>query len=294
VRLLAIVPPGAMPNVATRNDRLVFGIPTSERGGVGVTLDPKTLAIVETVPFADSTRVAGVVPSGAGFAVDRFATRVPDSDFSLGMTPNGLSRLGDDASQAVVWEGEAALPITRPVFTRVPGRGYAVAFRRGDADVRAGWIDERGAKKSDLVRLTSEAGKASSPSIAHSGERVVVTFSAVDAQGTSRIVLADLSPKLRTLPTTGQNPRAPAIQALAKDRFVVSWLEGDAVSGRSLHIRIVSADLEPLGSDESIATFTRPVESVALWQHSEHAVVLLSERAAESRNELFAQRLECR
>jgi hypothetical protein len=180
------------------------------------------------------------------------------------------------------------------VITQVSGRGYAVAFRRGDADVRAGWIDDGGAKKTDLVRLTSEALKSSAPSIAHSGERVVVTFSAVDAQGTSRIVLADLSPKLRTLPTTGQNPRAPAVEALGKDRFVVSWLEGDAASGRSLHTRVVNADLEPLGADESIATFTRPVESVALWQHADHTVVLLSERAAESRNELFAQRLECR
>jgi hypothetical protein len=292
--LLGIVPPGATVHVATRSGRLVFGVPTSERGGVGVTLDPGTLAVVETLPLADATRVAGVVPSGAGFTVDRFATRVPNTGFSLGMTPTGLSRLGEDGSQSVIWEGEANLPITRPAITHVAGKGYAVAFRRGDADVRAGWIDAEGAKKSELVSLTSEAVKTSAPTIASNGERVAVAFSSVDAQGTSRIVLGDTAAKLRTLPTSGVNPRAPSIQPLGKDRFLVAWLEGDAATGRSLHTRVVNAELAAQGSDESVATFDKPVESVTLWQDGGRAVALLAKRAAESRNELHALRLECR
>jgi hypothetical protein len=294
VRLLGIVPPGATFHTGTRDSRMLVGAPTSERQGVGLTIDPKTLSIVEQKALADPTRVGGVVPSGDGFSVDRFTTRVPGSNFSVGMTPNGFSRLGDDLSEKTIWGGDATLPITRPAIVPIKGRGFALAFRRGDADVRAGWIDEHGARASDLVQLTSEGQKTSAPSIAGSDERVIVAFSAVDAEGKSRVVLADLAPKLRTLPTIGENPRAPAIQLLGTERFLVTWLQGDVKTGRSLHARVVGADLTPVGPEQTLASFTRPVESIALWRNEGEVVALLAERAATSRNELFALRIECK
>ncbi len=110
---------GASLHAATVTERSVaVGVNATEKTGLGITLRLGPLSLERTEVVADPLHVAGVVPSTTGqFSVDRFTRRAPGREpFSLGMTPSGFTRIGEDGGQTTIWPGEAREVIPAPCW----------------------------------------------------------------------------------------------------------------------------------------------------------------------------------
>lgn len=293
-----IVPPGATIHVAGET-KIAIGLPASTRTGIGVELDPKTLSETSREVFTDPVRVSGVMPTGSGhFVVDRYTVSVP-AGFSLGMTPDGFSRIDADGSSRVIWPGEAANVITRPAVAALPGGGYLVAFRRGDGagSVRVGVISAAGEKRSELGSLGDELVRAGAPSVAVNREHTAIVFSGMDADGARHLYMSvsrngELPQAARPVAIPAQTPSTPSVAALEGDNFLLAWVERDS-GQRQLLGAVIGPKLQPLAPPSVWTRLDMPVASTVLWSAGGDAAVLVTQVAASSRHELSALRLRC-
>jgi hypothetical protein len=297
-QLARLVPPGATVHVSGQR-ALEVGVPSSMKSGLGIVLEPATLEERSRETFSDPVRVSGIVPRGdGGFAVDRYTVSVAGR-FTLGMTPDGFSRIDDSRAATVIWPGEAAQVITRPSVTPVPGHGYLVAFRRGDGagSVRVGMVDQAGNQRTELSRLGETLLSAGAPSVAVGTDVTAVVFSGIDAAGARRLFmgtakLGSVPSRTRGVDLTSRAPSSPSVAALPGGRFLVTWVERPD-GARRLMARVVDADLAPLAPATRLLDLDVPVAATALWVSEAGAAVLLTKVAAPSRHELSVLRLNC-
>ncbi len=297
-QLARLVPPGATVHVAGEN-ALEVGVPSSTKSGLGIVLEPKTLTERSREIFSDPVRVSGIVPRGdGGFAVDRYTVSVAGR-FTLGMTPEGFSRIDEHKVGSVVWPGESAQVITRPSVTSVPGQGYVVAFRRGDGSgsVRVGMVNMAGERQTDLASLGDTLLSAGAPSIAVGTDATAVVFSGVDAEGARRLFmgtakLGSVPTRTRAIEITGHSPSSPSVAALPGGRFLVAWVERPEGT-RRLMGRVVDAQLQPVAPAVHWTDVDVPVAATALWVTPAGAAALVTKVAAPSRHELTVVRLDC-
>lgn len=306
IEVSARVAPGASLHLAQAGSgRFALGVTSTAKTGYGLTLALEPLAVEQRTLLADPIQVAGIVPEGAGFYVDRFSRRVhAEEPFSLGMTPAGFSRLSDDGSQTTLWSGQASAVISRPVVARAGDAGFAVAFRRGDADsgvIRMGWLDRRGERRSELGMLSVASGVLDAPALAARAGGVLLAYAVRQPNDAPWGI--ELSPA-----TTGELPAAtlrfgggdpemdqqrPALAALPRDRWFLAWVEGDRASGRRIRGRILGADLASVGAPVELASTPSYVGSLAVHADGPELAVLFTERVRRQSEVLRAVRATC-
>lgn len=303
----ARVAPGASLHLdQAGGGRFAVGVTSTARTGYGLTLALEPLAVEQRSLLADPIQVAGIVPEGTGFHVDRFSRRVhAEEPFSLGMTPAGFSRIGDDGSQTTLWPGQSSAVISRPVVARVGDAGFAVAFRRGDSDsgvIRMGWLDGRGQRRSELGMLSVASGLLDAPALAANAGGVLLAYAVRHPPDAPWGI--ELSPaKTGELPAAtlrfgGGDPEVdqqrPALAALPEGRWFLAWVEGDRVSGRRIRGRILGADLAPVGAPLELASTPSSVGALAIHAEGAELVVLFTERVRRQSEVLRAVRATCR
>jgi hypothetical protein len=230
---------------------IALGFAVDPRNGLAVTVDPASIGITTTVKGralgGDARRMSPVLERGK-------LTLVPGVDKKgdklVGRRVVGTSPSLDlgVAEGAIVWaphdqnsyaklfplDGEGAVEAIRAV--PLPSKGIALAFRRGNAIYV-------GAAKGDSV-LTAEGGlsripglgQVGSPSIATSGDSIIVAWSdRATAQDPWQVRWTKLTvggapdaPKQLALPEGGLGTQAmsPSVAGLGAGRFVVAWSEG--------------------------------------------------------------------
>lgn len=298
------VAPGASLHLASAGQgRVALGVTSSERSGFGITLALDPLRVEQRQTFHDAVHLAGLVPAGESFSVDRFTRRV--ASFSVGMTPSGFSRITDAGAQATIWPGQAAQAISRPVVVPAGSAGFAVAFRRGDqasGTVRMGWLDAQGEKRSELGALSVASGVLDAPSLALSDDRALLAFAVrqpADAPWGIELGVAKTGElPASTLRFSGGDPsrdqQRPAVVALPGGRWLLAWAEGDRASGRRVRAQVLGAGLAPVGRPVELASTARWVGAVAAHAEGGQVLVLFSERARRQSEVLSAVRLSCR
>lgn len=288
--------------------RLAVGVATGEKSGLGLALSPSPLAIVGRSRLVDATRVSAVVPStgsdGPAFVADRFARSLPGtSSLRVGMTPAGFARIGEDGATTTLWRGQAAEIISRPSVAHVPGGGWAVAFRRGEArsTLRFGWLTADGERQSELGVVSVASGRVGIPAVAV-GESRVLTAYAIQQPATApwSIDLFDVLPgelprnTVRLDSSSTRDQRLPSVAPLPGGRWLVVWVEGDRRSGRNVRAMTLSRALRPDGEPVLVHADAGVVDATAAVARGGTAVVLFSERQSRARSLLSAVSLDCR
>ncbi|MBX3128174.1 MAG: hypothetical protein KF718_15735 [Polyangiaceae bacterium] len=301
VRLASQLPPGAAVEVISGSRGFAVGFPTSQRSGLGLQLDPTTLAVTRRDELTDLARVGGVMPRADGsFSVDRYAVGLMPT-FSVGMTPRGFARLAADGGVEVVWPGQANEVITRPVSAAAPGVGHLVAFRRGEpvGTLRAGWLDEQGLRRSELRSVGESLSGVSSPAVAVSAARAVLAFAASGPGGERQLYAAAVGvgePPTEAVALgfdAGQSPRAVALSSLEGGRFLLAWVSGQGAE-RALSGAVLDDKLTLVGEVTRWAALSEPVVTTALVASGARAAVLSVRAVTSSRHELWGQTLGCR
>lgn len=300
-RVAARVPRGSAVAVAPRAPGVAaVGVNATQRTGVGLTLDVERGAVQERLPVADAQHLGGVTPLADGFAADRYFVTVDTTPrFGVGMTPGGFARIAPDGSSNVLWPGEAAAIITRPVVTRA-GDGFLVAFRRGDGagSVRAGFITAQGEARGALTPFASDALTASAPAIAADGERAVLVWTESDARGRRRVVgatgtaAAGFGPA-RPLDIGSGDARSAAVARLSPGRFLVTWVASEQDGRYGIRARVFDATLSAVGAPTHWLQGEDRPESVALWADGSRALALVLRRKSSSTSELWALPAAC-
>jgi hypothetical protein len=241
--------------------------------------------------------VSAVVPaSDDAFIADRWTASVPGTRaFTVGMTPKGFSRVGEDAEQTTIWPGDPREAITRPAIVRAPSTGWAVAFRRGDGSgsVRLGWIDEHGAALGELASYADGAERVSAPSIASDGRELGLAFAERSAGGSWQIRLgrAALGKTPVELGRFGNQAQAPALTALGTGRWLLVYVQGG--ESREVRAQLLDATLRPVGAPKTLSDETSALPSLAVWTNGTRAAVLFTRDRGRERGELWATALDC-
>ncbi len=231
---------------------VALGFAVDPRNGVAVTVDPASIGITTTVRAralgGDARRMSPVLDKGKLTlvpAVDKkfdklqgrrvIATNPP---IDIGVAESTLVWAAHDQNswaKLFAVEGDGAIDAIRAIPLGT-SKGIAFTFRRGNAI----YI---GAAKGDSV-LTAEGslariaglGQVGSPSIAMSGENILVAWSdRATAQDSWQVRWTKLpvggeptAPAQLTLPDGGLGTQAmsPSIAGLGAGRFLLTWSEG--------------------------------------------------------------------
>jgi hypothetical protein len=291
---------------------IAVGFADSATGATGVTIDAKTLASKEPFSRAGTKPVVGVVPlvqSGTlSFEVDRqggelTAQRTVDAKqpFVIGLGPEGFARVVQNGQPEQIWSDTAGQKTTDPRVASVEGQGHVVTFRRG-SEVRVGWLNADGTKKSGLSTVSAGGSRVGTPSIAAGEQGVLVSFAARasdSAPWSVRLAQA----KAGALPTTanefsvpsggpGGETISPAAAALPGGRWLLQWTEGKAGS-RMVRAQTLGADLKPLGDAVTLSPQGVEAGQGAVGVAGEHAVATYLVKSATG-YELWASSLACK
>lgn len=289
--------------------QLRVGFARSDKSGVGLMLSLGSLSVVNRTAFADPVHLGGVVPlaeGGEAFAVDRFTRTVDASDaFSLGMTPAGFCRIAADGTQTTIWPGQAREVISRPAVQSVGTQGFAVAFRRGDAErgvVHFGWLDSRGAKRGELGTFGGVTAQLEAPSLATDSKRALVAYAV--RQSNTGLYGIELGLAAPGEPPTGpthfgggnasRDQRRPAVAALPGGHWLLAWSEGDKQTGRRVRVQVVDANLQPAGPPLDVAEPSHFVGSIAVFGSGSASALLFTERRRADAEVLRVVGLDCR
>jgi hypothetical protein len=292
-----------------------LGFAASKDRAVGLTIDVATLTPAPAFEQAAEGRaLLGVVPlSRSGrleFATDRAdgplaSARTVDAPtpFSIGVDGEGFSRaIGDKLD--VIWPGRSKNPtITTPRVASIAGFGHAIAFRHGgqEGKVLVGWLDENGAKKSELKAVETDSTLVGTPAVAANDKAVLVAFAGkTSADAPFRVELATMAhgalpsaARVFAVPPGGPGGEAisPSAEGLPDGRFLVQWTEG-AAGNRAVRAIVVSSDLVPEGEPVTLSTPDQNAGQGALWVQKGRALALFLVKA-ESTHELWGASLRC-
>lgn len=293
----------------------LVGFAASKEQAFGISIDPTTLQVTRAFEqtVSDSTTL-GVVPLVLGnpvaFGVDRAEkafsfSRTVDAvkRFAIGVAAEGFSRrVGPEVTP--IWPGRSENPtITTPRVARIPGKGYAVAFRHGgqEGKVLVGYLTAEGEKASDLKAVATDASFVGTPSLAVNERSVLVAFAAkkTSEEPFSAVLSAVENGALpeRATPFAvppggpGGEVISPSAEGLSAGRFLLQWTEGSA-GNRAVRVQAVSSDLVPVGDPITLSNHDQNAGQGALWVNGERALALFLVKN-DSAHELWGAGLKC-
>jgi hypothetical protein len=316
-RLAPVAFAGVPPVVAVAPDgrHVAIGVATSKDHALGLLLDPA--ALTAEVGFDQTSAegaVLGVVPlvhaKTLAFAVDRADAKLAFSrtvdaatPFSIGVGPEGFSRLTGD-TLSVIWPGKSPNPtITTPRVATVQGTGHAVVFRHGgqEGKVLAGWLHEDGTALANLKAVGTDATLAGTPTVSANDGAVLVAFaSKLSASEPWRVELATAAhgalperASVFQVPAGGPGGEAisPSSEGLTKDRFLLQWTEGSA-GNRAVRVQILTGDLVPQGEPITLSSPEQNAGQGALFVQGTRAVAMFLVKQ-ETTHELWGATLTC-
>lgn len=258
-----------------------LGFATGPRDAVAVSLDPSSLArksLVRVRPTGGDARRVTPVLLGTKLAalpdVDRKGD--PLSTRRLART-SSLVDVGY-ADGAIAWaprgqnayrklfslDGDAPVEALRAV-PLAEGKGIGVTFRR-DGAIFVGVAKGEGALEADgdlsrLAGLGEGPGTLGSPSIASSGDRVLVAWAdRADTESDWGVHLAIRSAGSTSAPSSfavpagglGGQAMSPNVAALGDGRFLLAWTEGP-ISNHQVRAVTLAADGSPSGAPITIS-----------------------------------------
>lgn len=256
---------------------LAIGFAPSLHDAVGVSLDPGSLTPTATVRARAPGDIRRVVPFFSGGKIvivpdadkkgDRLTSRrfVPTSNpVDVGVADNQIvwAPHGKDSyAKLFALDGDAAVESLR-VIPLPSGKGIALAFRRG-AQIFVGVAtgDAVLTPEGELSKISS-LGQAGSPTIAASGESVVVAWAdratKDDPWGirwTKRSISGAVNePRALAIPEGGLGAPAmsPSVAGLGRGKFLLSWMEGPT-AGHQVRALTFNADGAPSGAPLSVS-----------------------------------------
>lgn len=256
---------------------LAIGFAPSLHDAVGVSLDPGSLTPTATVRARAPGDIRRVVPFFSGGKIvivpdaekkgDRLASRrfVPTSNpVDVGVADNQIvwAPHGKDSfAKLFALDGDAAVESLR-VIPLPSGKGIALAFRRG-AQIFVGVAtgDAVLNAEGELSKISS-LGQAGSPTIAASGDSVVVAWAdratKDDPWGirwTKRSISGAVTePRALAIPEGGLGAPAmsPSVAGLGRGKFLLSWMEGPT-AGHQVRALTFNADGAPSGTPLAVS-----------------------------------------
>lgn len=300
---------------APGGSQVAVGFADSTTGAAGITVDTKTLAVKAPFSRAGTRSVVGVVPlvqSGTlsfeadrdGGELERARTIDAASPFTIGLGPDGYSRVVDNGQPETIWSDAAGEKTTEPRVASVDGVGHVVTFRRGgrDGEIRVGWLTPDGKKKTGLSTVSAQGPRVGTPSVAAGEHGVLVAFAARPSDGAPwnvRLALAKpesvpTSSNAFELPAGGPGTEAisPTASALPGKRWLLQWTEGKA-GQRTVRAQTLDAELRPLGKPIELSPKGVEAGQGAIAVAGEHAVTTFLVKSATG-YELWASSLSCR
>jgi hypothetical protein len=263
--------------VMAKNPGFAVGFATGPHDGAAVPLDASLgvgapsavhspLPIKRIVPYVGNGLLVGIADSdrrgdklvGRRTVIGPSAIDFGVNEGAIAWAPHGtdtfasLFTIGPDAQQVEALRG---VPLTME-------KGYAIAFRRGGAI----WI---GIATGDNVltpkrfsTIQGLSGKVGSPSIAVTGDAVVVAWadraSVKDAWGirVARFSPKDAQPVVTdfTPPAGGPGNKAmsPAVAGMGGGKYLLAWSEGPA-KGERIRAVNMNGDNQPVGDAISVS-----------------------------------------
>jgi hypothetical protein len=183
----------------------------------------------------------------------------------------------------------------------VDGIGHVVTFRRS-GEIRLGWLNADGSKKTGLGTVSAADAKVGTPSVAASEHGVLVTFAArANATAPWHVRLAHGKPG--ALPTRaselslpeggpGGEAIAPAPAALPGGRWLLQWTEGKP-GARVVRAQALDSKLAPLGKAVTLSPKGVEAGQGAVAVSGEQAVATYLVKSATG-YELWANALSCK
>jgi hypothetical protein len=162
-----------------------------------------------------------------------------------------------------LWTGGRSEAMSEPSFTTTDRDGHGIAFRSGrtSGDVWVGWLTPSGTADGDLQRIDAGPREVGTPVIATDDRRVVVVFPARAAGEAWRLRIASaprgklpkVSQEIEASTAGAGDAFAPAIVALPRGGWLLTWLEGP-LGARRIVARTLDDRLAPVGLPVEIAT----------------------------------------
>lgn len=251
---------------------IALGFAVDPRNGLAVTVDPASIGITTTVKArafgGDARRMSPVLEKGKLTLVADVDKKVDPLHTRRVVATNPPIDVGV-AENAIVWaphgqngyakiftlDGDGTVDALRAV-PLATGRGIAVAFRRGNA-IHIGVARGEGTLTADgAVAKVAGLGQVGSPTIATSGDAILVAWSDRTSGAEPWQVrwtkltagAAPDAPKQLTIPEGGLGVQAmsPSITGLGAGRFVMAWSEG--TPSHQVRAQTIAADGTPAGS----------------------------------------------
>jgi Ca2+-binding RTX toxin-like protein len=168
-----------------------------------------------------------------------------------------LGSLAKAGSEFLIGGGDG-VPATDAVAAPLPGGGFVVTWRSGDASgsaLRAQIYTSAGVVSgAELLLATGGAGELHDPAIAAlAGGRFVIAWTGVDGAGdagiAARLFDSTGTPLGAVLDVSGALPglqRQASVAAISGGGFVIGWTDGDG-GARDVRAQLFGADGAPLG-----------------------------------------------
>jgi len=312
-RLAPSIVVGVPPYVAPISDSAVaVGIAETANTGGGLEVSLDSLDVRHSFTAPPGSKIVGVVPLASekgAFVVDRDggSLGVPHtvdaaSPFVLGFGPRGYARQTKDGKTTDIWEGVSATEkATEARVASVEKVGHIVTFRTG-GQVRAGWVDPDGTKKTDLTAIDAQGTRFGSPNVAVNDESALVTFAARDGNDSPWTVqlasakhgLVPNKAKTFALPPGGPggDAIAPVAAGLPGGHWLLQWTEGSSGS-REVRAQVLDDKFEPVGDALRVSAAGKEAGQGVVTVVGERALSLQLVKGSSS-YELWGTALSCK
>ena len=252
-------------------DALAVGFAVSSRDAVALTLDPSSLAVTATVrartaggetrrvtPILSASKVSAIADvdrKGDRISLRRVAaaTSTPIdlgiADGALVWAPHGK----DTPMRLFALDGSGTVDALRATALS-DGKGVALAFRQGNAIYAGVARGETELAPDGALSKIAGLGQVGSPTVAVSGEHVIVAWADRAAPTDdwkvrwTKLKAGATTENATTLSVPpggpGGSAMSPSVAALGGGRFLLAWTEG-AVSSRQIRAIAIDADGKP-------------------------------------------------
>lgn len=294
-------------------EKTAVGFAAGPREGVGLVVDPTTLAANERFRESSGANLTGVVPLVTGgklsFQLDSsddalaFARTInADPSFSVGVKGADFS-IARGGNVTPIWPGGGAKRITEPRVASIPDVGHVVTFREGGQSgaIRVGWMDEQGKALTELGTVKVDGSHVGTPMVTANDRDVLVVFAAKATEDSYwRVQLASAphgenpvqSASFRIPPGgPGAEAISPAAAGLSGGRWLIQWTEGSAGT-RQVRAQTLAHDLIPIGDPMTLSPEGANAGQGVVWLQGNTALALFLTKSGKS-HELWGAALKC-
>lgn len=258
------VVPASGIEIVLHGSSIGIGFATTPKEALAVEVDPGSLEIAQTAKAQSPDPIKRVVPIHSGGKLAALAetekrpkrTVWTDSPIDVGIVKGSLvaSSYGQTTYTRLfqVEGSEPGLDALRGVAidAKPVGKGYAITFRRGGAVWMGAFTAEPMSPKGQLLRVAGMGPQVGAPTIAASGDVVLVAWAdraaPTDNWGIRwvRFTPGELAPAPKDFTTPsgglGASAMAPVLVGLDGGRFLLVWTEGPATNHQVRALTIAS------------------------------------------------------